>query len=336
MQPDEIIRLLQGYQTTAIVRAGITLGMFAHLAGGAADATTVAQAIGADARGTRILLDALTALGLLRRQGQTYGLTPAAETYLVPDRPTYLGDLIHLFAHEHFWEAFQRLPEAVRRGGTVLDQHAETPAHAFWEDFATYSAAIAGPAAETLAALLAPWAAARPTLDLLDVACGTGLYGFTLARRYLQARVWALDWPNVLPLTRSYAERLGVAERVQFIAGDMFTVPLGGPYDLIILSHVLHHFAEERATALLHRCAAHLKPDGRLVIHDFIPNDQAEVTDPVPHLFSVVMLVWTRAGEAHPLSRYQRMLSTAGFALPAVHPLATQGSCFLLAERVPR
>jgi len=335
LSPDDILQILQGYQRTAILCTGIELGIFEHLAGGAAEAAAIAAATHADERGTRILLEALAAMGLLEVKGKTYHLTPVADAFLVRSRPAYLGDIARILVNDRFWEGFRRLPEAVQKGGAVFPDHAETPGHPFWENFARYSAATAGPAAEGLAGILAPWAEARRPLEVLDVACGTGLYGFTLAQRQPHARVWSLDWPNVLAITQTYAQRLGVLDRVQFIEGDAFDAPLGGPYDLAILSHIFHHFSEERSTELLRHIAGALKPDGRVAIHDFVYGEEPPTENPFPRLFSVLMLIWTREGESYPLSVYQRMLAATGFTSPVVHELAHIPSRILIADRAP-
>src|SRR5699024_5412262 len=133
---------------------------------------------------------------------------------------------------------------------------------------------IARPTAAVMAENLEPWARDRDTLDVLDVACGHGVYGFTMAERYPQARVWGLDWPNVIEVAARHAEELHVSERTRFIAGDMFEAPLGGPYDLVTVTNVLHHFSEERATQLLSRVAGALKPGGRVAIVGFTRDDE--------------------------------------------------------------
>lgn len=334
LSPNDIIRMFQGYQITSILKTGIELGIFDYLAKGAADAPSVATAIGASERGTRILLDALGALGVLESQKGFYRLTPVADTHLVKGRPAYLGDLVNILVSQHFWERYRQLPEAVRRGGTIMEDHAETPEHPFWEDFAAYSSAAAGQASEILANILAPWASSRQSLEILDVACGTGLYGYTLAKQHPQARVWSLDWPNVLSITRSYAERLGVLNRVRFIEGNMFEVPLKGPYDLILASHVFHHFSLEQCTHLLHRFAEALKPDGRIAIHDFVPGEASPAVEAFSRLFSVLMLVWTREGEAHSLDSYRQMLTATGFTSPFVFDSEAIASRILIADRV--
>ncbi len=143
----------------------------------------------------------------------------------------------------------------------------------------------------------------------------------------------SLDWPNLLVTTREYAQRLGVAERVEYIAGDMFEVPLGGPYDMVVMSHVLHHVDEDRCVALLRRVAGVMRPGGRLAIQDFVSTGADPARDIPSSLFSLIMLVWTRHGGAPSLPALERMLSAAGFEAPEVHPVPRMPTSIVVAER---
>jgi len=87
--------MAEGLQVTAILQAGLQLGVFDQIASGHDQAVTVATAIGADERGTRILLDALSALGLLERDGG-YRLSPLVEMFLVSSRPSYIGGMFNI------------------------------------------------------------------------------------------------------------------------------------------------------------------------------------------------------------------------------------------------
>jgi 2-polyprenyl-3-methyl-5-hydroxy-6-metoxy-1,4-benzoquinol methylase len=334
---DALMQLMQGYQATAILRTGVELGVFDRLADGPATAAEVAASAGADERGTRILLDALAGLGLLDAvDGGGYRLSPLSATYLVSGGPAYLGSLTRVFAADHLWDRFRALGEAVRRGGAVTEDHAETPMHPWWEEFAASIGGLAAAAAPAVAATIAPWAGGRDRLEVLDVACGNGMYGYTIALQQPQAHVWSLDWPNVLGATRRMADRLGVADRADYIEGDMFEVDLGGPHDLVVMSHVLHHFDEGRCVDLLRRAAAVTRDDGRIVIQDFVATGDDRGRDVAAGMFSVIMLVWSRQGEAHPLARLERMLAAAGFGRPEVHPLPHLPTTVLVASRRSR
>jgi ubiquinone/menaquinone biosynthesis C-methylase UbiE len=331
LSPEPLMQIMQGLEATAILQAGVHLGVFDALAEGKDDVKSVSGRIGASERGTRILLDALSAFGLVEADGG-YKLTPLAEAFLVTGRPSYLGGMVNILAGDWAWTGYPRLADAVREGRSVLEQDAETPEHSFWETFARSSPGIATPASHALAEALAPWAESRETLDVLDIACGSGLFGLTIAERFQHVQLTLLDWPNVLAITRGTVEQKGLLDRTSFVEGDVFGVPLGGPYDLVVASHIFHHFSEERCLELLRRLSSALKPGGRLAINEFSA-DAPVSEEPFPRLFSIIMLVWTQAGEAYPVETYRRWLEATGFSPPEVHQGAGMPSRFLIAER---
>ena len=63
---------------------------------------------------------------------------------------------------------------------------------------------MAAPAAAALDEALTSWLGARPKVRVLDVAAGSGLYGFTLAK-HPNVQLTSLDWPNVLQETKEWA-----------------------------------------------------------------------------------------------------------------------------------
>lgn len=319
LTPEKIYQVMLAYKHTALLRAGLELRIFATLADGPLGPAEVAQRTGTGERASALLLKALASIGLVEPAGELFTLAEGAESYLVPGRPGYVGDMAKVMASSWEWDAMWRLPDAVRHGGAVVTETAETPQFRYWEDFAAYAGAVAAPMARTVAKALAPWAAWRNRLDVLDVACGHGLYGYTLAAEQPHAQVWSLDWPNVLPVTARNAERFGMAKRAHLIAGDMFEVPFGGPYDVVMITNVLHHFSEERCIELLRRAAAVTAPGGRLVVVGFTVEDNMSLDDAAAHLFSLLMLVWTTAGQVHSASAYRKMITTAGYVHPEVH-----------------
>jgi hypothetical protein len=75
-----------------------------------------------------------------------------------------------------------------------------------------------------------------------------------------------------------------------------------------------------------------LKPDGRLVIQDFV-SGLSPAEAPFPYLFSVNMLTWTRKGESHSIDVYERLLRKTGFSAPEAHSAEGMPSQFLVTGR---
>ncbi|MFD9293139.1 methyltransferase [Streptomyces sp. NPDC060030] len=329
-----LLTMMSAVRRTGILRAGVELRVFDAVAGAPADPDEVAAFCGTDPRGMRILLNALAATGLLVKDGDRFSLAPGADSTLVTTHPDYYGDAVRLAASDYEWDAIKRLGDAVRSGGSVMEVNAETPAYTFWEDFAALGTLNTPPIAELVARHVLPGTRERDEVKVLDVACGHGLYGYTLAGHDPRARIWSLDWPNVLAVTETNAEKLGVRDRAHFIPGDMFEVSLGGPYDVVVVANVLHHFSTERAKELLARMADAVRPGGQLVAIAISTSDEPPHLDPVPHLFSALMLAWTSEGQVHPLSDYEEMVTAAGFAPPKVHGLPHNPLRVLIADRV--
>lgn len=73
----------------------------------------------------------------------------------------------------------------------------------------------------------------RAPLEIADVGAGSGAIAVTLAVHLPQATIYALDGSaGALEVTAENARRLGVADRVRCLRGDLL-VPLPGPVDLV-------------------------------------------------------------------------------------------------------
>lgn len=331
LDPTPILQMLQANQVTAALKTSIDLGVFQALSGAPQTGDAVAKAIGCPAGSTTVLLDAISVTGLVERRGATYELTPLSRAFLVPGEATYLGDAANIFVAPTLWNAFGTLTEAVRSGGTVMEEHAETASHPFWETFARSSASLAFPAAGMLADLLGSELEGLPKVRVLDVAAGSGIYGYTLLR-LPNAEATFSDWPNVLPETKAWGERLGIdASRARYVPGSVFDADLGGPYDVVIASHLYHHFDRATSQSLTRRLAGVLAPGGRLCVHDFVAGPALE--NPGATMFSLAMLVWTRSGKAHERADYEAWMLEAGLSTPTVHPAPGMPTSWLVARR---
>ncbi|WP_328304452.1 methyltransferase (plasmid) [Streptomyces sp. NBC_00435] len=321
-----LLETLQAFKRTALLRAGVELGVFDVLDDGPLAADAVAARLGLHPRGAATLLGALAAVGLAVAGPDGYELPPGASELLVSSSPRYSGGAVRVAAGDIEWYALRDLAAAVRKGGTVTRPNAEEPGFAYWEDFAEQATfatqAGAGAVADALEALAPPGAVGGPLPrdpEVLDLGCGHGIFGYTLAQRWPTARVTSLDTAGVLAVADGHARRMGVADRVTALPGDAFTDPLGGPYDVVVVANVLFQYSPERATRLLRRVREVLRPGGVVVVAGFTSGDRPLPQEHAAHMLALLMLVWTDAGEVHSTGAYRSMLAAAGFGEPAVH-----------------
>ena len=319
--PHSLLQMHMAMAASRVLSTALQLRLFSHLAAGHETADALANAAGTSRRGTRMLLDALVALGLLGKTGARYMLPPASRAYLVRESPDYVGALME---SEDLWNAWSGLPDAVRTGRPVTSVERQERAEAFFP-ILIRSLHVANRApAHRLAAVLG--AGTRPQgLRILDVGAGSAVWSIALAEADTKARVTAQDFPGVLKETARFVAQHGLTERFDYLAGDLNSVDFGvNRFDVIVLGNIVHSEGEVSSRRLFQRLAVALDTAGRLAILDFFPNE--ERTGPPPAvLFALNMLVNTENGDTFTLSQYRNWLEEAGFAAIETVDIGEQG-----------
>lgn len=328
--PQLLFDTINAHQRTGAIKAAIELEVFSRIGKSSLDASEVAERCGCPERAIRILCDNLVIMGFLEKSGDAYSLTPDSAVFLDRESPAYLGGVLPFLLNPAISGAFADLGSTVRSGRVHTSEHGTTaPDHPVWVEFAHAMGPMMAPMAEGAAAMVA----LDPDRDtrILDISASHGVFGITIAKRNPRSRLVALDWEPVLAVTRQNAADAGLGERFSTITGDAFTVDLGADYDLVLVPNFLHHFSLADCVAFLERIRAALRPGGRVVIVEFIPNDD-RVTPPESASFSLVMLGSTPEGDAYTHSEYHRMLDEAGFQNVEIHRIEGTPQSAVIAE----
>ena len=258
-------------------------------------------------------------MGMLTKEGNTYGLTLDSSVFLDKHSPAYLGGATEFLASPMITEGSKHLSAAVRKGGTAMENDGTVgPDNPVWVKFARAMAPMMSMPSQLIAKLVDP-EANRP-LRILDIAAGHGLFGIGFATHNPQAEITALDWPAVLEVAKENAANSGVADRYKTIEGSAFDVDLGSGYDLVLLTNFLHHFDAPTNEQLLRKVHAALGEGGKAVTLEFIPNDD-RVTPPDTATFAMMMLTSTPSGDAYTFAELEKMFANAGFSGSVLHPL---------------
>ena len=258
----------------------------------------------------RMLLDSLVVCLLLTQQNGSYELTPLAAKFLVRSSPEYLGFMMEADAH---WEPWAHLVEVIRRGKPLyrIEQQQEKAAEFF--PFLVRSLHVMNREPARLAAKVLGVGNSQQGLRVLDIACGSGVWGIAVAEANPLARLTAQDFPEILDITREYLQRHGVESQYDFLPGDLNEVDLGRDrYDLALLGNIVHSQGARAARDLFRRLFAALRAGGRVVIVDMIPNED-RTGPPFSIFFALEMLLHTEEGDTFTLSQYSQWLQEAGF-----------------------
>jgi 2-polyprenyl-3-methyl-5-hydroxy-6-metoxy-1,4-benzoquinol methylase len=329
--PERIFNTLAAFQQTAALKTAIELDIFTAIGDGANKAATLAKKVGAAERGVRILADYLTIQGFLTKEGDRYSLTQESALFLSRKSPASMTSLTGFLAGDWHKGNFEQLTKAVRKGGSVTGEGDNTKPHdEVWVAFARSMAPLTAPAAGFMAQL-AGMAEQKPC-KILDVAASHGMFGITFAKQNPKAQVVAVDWPAVLEVGKESAKKAGVADRFTALPGSAFKVKLTTGYDFVLLTNILHHFDRPTCEKLLKRMHAALKPGGKAITLDFVPNED-RVSPPTAAAFSLIMLAGTNVGDVYTLSEYEKMYRAAGFGKTTLHQVPDSPQQVLVSEK---
>ena len=332
LTPERIFNALNAHELTAALLTAIELDIFSTIGAGASTAPAIAAKTGAAEKGARVLCDFMTVHGFLTKGDGKYALTQESAFFLDRKSPACVASMAGFLGSKQTRARFDALTAAVRKGGSVWAEGADNtkPNDEFWVAFARSMAGLAVPSSQVVAGLLR--AEEGKPCKVLDIAAGHGMYGITIAAKNPKAEIVALDWPNVLSVAQENAEKFGVAERFSVRAGSALEVEMGSGYDYVLLTNIFHHFDVATCETLMRRVHAALKPGGKAITLEFVPNED-RVTPPTAAAFSLIMLANTDAGDAYTFSEYEKMFRNAGFARSTLHPVPEMPQQVIASEK---
>lgn len=294
----ELVEAMGSFQESRVLLSAVELDVFGAVQEGAT-AQDVSSRCNTEVRATTMLLDALVALGaLLKREGvyhctrDSLGLVKARQ------------GLMH---RVHLWDTWSQLTTCVQTG---RPPRAKGPQGFAPDQTRAFIAAMHSRATEAAEEILHA-VPLQGVKRMLDIGGGSGAFSIAFARHCPELEAEILDLESVLPITQEYIRQSGLEGRVGTRPGEMLTCELGQGYDLILLSAVLHMFGEADCQGLIARCAQALNPGGRLVIREFILEED-RTAPTFATLFALNMLVGTEHGNAYTESNYRQWMSEAG------------------------
>ena len=309
--PERLMELSFAYAPPLIISAGVSNKVFDSLEGGAKNPGQVAEETGASARALGILMNALVGLGLLKkdRQGK-YSLTPESAAFLLSKNPGTHAGFFGTIAPQLI-SRWLRLSDIVREGRPAVAVNQETEGTEFFSQLVENIIPMSYPPAQKLGDHL-KLAKTKNEIQVLDLGAGSGIWGIALAQKSPRVRVTAVDWAGMIPTTKRITQKFGVADRFNYIEGDMLEANFGSDYDIATLGHILHSEGEDRSRRLLKKIFRALKSGGTIAIAEWLVSDDR--TKPLPSLmFAVQMLVNTEKGDTFSFNQIKTWLEEAGF-----------------------
>jgi precorrin-6B methylase 2 len=302
----QLLEMMRGYQVPCILAAAVELDLFEKLAPAPRTAAEVAAAAGCDLRATTILLDAMTAVGVIVKQDERYSLSAVLAPFLgEASGQSVMAMLRHQANCLRRWS---RLPWTVRIGVPDYPGPSIRGEDADQASFIEAMHVVSRDIADQLIREIHPGG----VRCVLDLGGASGSWTLAWLKAEPAARAIIFDLPHVIPMARQRLAATPFADRVDLVPGDFHSDNLPSGADVAWVSAVIHQNSPEQNRALYRRVAAALEPRGRIYIRDMVlePSRTAPVAGA---LFAVNMLSATEKGNSYSLADIQEALQSAGF-----------------------
>ncbi len=301
----DLDRLRRASQAYATVAAWGNAGLFKALSERGPSTT---KELPGDARALTITATILGHLGLLIRQEDSKG--ESLWSLSTSGRALHHSGALSFFRSTGIPE-LGRLPEVLEQGGPVPDASGRSlntsigvraddreGSHRFMDMLHRRSELAAAESARLIAGRL-------ETGHVLDLGGGHGRYAHELIAQGFAATLFDQ------PVCVEYAANQ-YPEGMNFLAGDFHSDDLGGPYDAVLGSNIVHGLGESAIRALQDRLRKVIQPGGLLVWKDmFLDDTGVGPTDAA--IFGVSMLMYTQEGRSYSVGEMSRWLKASGF-----------------------
>ena len=333
-QDDRLIwDIWQSQYTLPAVTVADELGLFAAASDAPSTTAELAAQLDVDARALGMLLACLAGIGLVEKRDGCWAALPPARTWLHPQAKGYWGPFLYRFRetialHEVLllamrsgkrpetrytgvaeWERGKMDPAIARRIADFMHAHSLAPA-------------LAAASQQVFADIS----------SLLDVGCGSGVYGIHMAKAHPDMHVTLLDLAEMVDEAARYVEQEGLSGRVALAPCNMFEQDWPQKHEAHFFANIFHDWSEETNALLAAKSFAALPAGGRIFLSEVLTDDEEDGPFHAA-AFSLMMLTGT-LGKQYSLPELRRILEGAGFV--DVQAVRTGGGYYsLVSARKP-
>lgn len=326
--PQHLENLAAAYWFSETLFTAVEMEIFALIEDTGATAGELAGSLDINAGGLERFLQALGALGLLTCDGGRYYNTRISSEYLVPGKVNYQGDSI--LWRKYLAAGWGNLAQCLKAGGRVDWGSPEEQPGELERRIKRYINAMDRVARTKVLELTPFFEGVTMSGEILDVGAGSGAVAAGFMERFPAMLATLIDLPEVLEYTGELMTARGLAARTTFSPANILdTWPVNeASFDLVVLSNIVHAYAEPEIAGILKQAAAALKPGGIMLIHDFfLEHDSAKAA-----LFDLNMFINTYNGKVFSAKWVRAQL--AGLELHATEmiPLRTDTAVIFAAK----
>lgn len=314
-------------------------------------------------RGVEPLLEALAASDYVyvRTSGKIplYSNSATAARHLISNLPPAqdMGALVRLLTS--LADATGTLTEAVQRGRTVLDVHSEVFPNPKFTLFAQITGPLMHGTAVDMVRLLQSKMQkklSQTQLRVLDIASGSGEYGYAMAQAFPHSHVTLTDYDDqILKITQQngHAKQQqqqqqaaagtshNFMDRVGFVPGDIMTQDQLTPpnsFDVALIPNLVQMWSRDKSMTLLRKVHDEwIRPGGTVVLVEICRKDTPyslwEGASPPSRTFGLMGMYMSEDATLYTLEQLLEMLHEAGFVDAQHGGDSFPFACFVTADK---
>ena len=313
-----ILSMAEGFFHSSVLLALLRLGIFDLIGEGSKTLNALASELGSQAQTLARLLNAGVVLKLLESDdGTNFRLSSISRSVLLPSvGDNYLGDWIRNMGFVSL--ALSNLDKAVLKSGPNVDPLACLGA----DKASTRELALAMHNYASLHAKeLVHFLDTNECDTLLDVGCGPGTYSFYLGMCNPRLRLFLLDLPEVLEVTKEIHQKYPVKNEIRYLPLNALKDDIPGSYDLVFVSNMLHMLGEPDSRRLICRLYNAINKGGFWLYRPSICRMIAWAAEAAVFL-DLLQLCITSEGRNHSVTETRQWLEAAGLTNVQVSPMA--------------
>ena len=266
--PQYLEDLATAYWFSEVLFTAVELGIFTLLDHEGRSVDELAEALHLEASGLERFLQALSSLGLAASNGKRFYNTKLASDYLVKDKENYQGTSVLWRKYLH--QSWRGLKSCLEQGGRSNNFFPETDVQ-LAARVQKYIGAMDSVAKKKVEEILPIFENVPLRGSILDVGAGSGAVALGFIKRFTSLEAALLDLPHILEYTADLLRANELENRITFCPGNILeSWPVKKEsFEVVILSNLLHAYAESEARYILTKASECLTGEGFLLVHDF-------------------------------------------------------------------
>lgn len=326
LNPSKIMQVGTGFFATKTLLTAVKMELFTILAKRKLSAAEIQSRLGLHSRSLYDFLDALVALGFLKRTGlkekAMYSNSEDTELFLDKNKPTYMGGMLVMCNNRlyPFWNDLEEglktgLPQnETKNGGKPIFEAVYADPNKLRE----FVGAMGGIQMGNFMAFAKEFDFSNYK-SLCDIGGAGGILSAQVTMNNVHMQCTSFDLPPVEPIAKENLRNMGLTNKVTIKSGDFFTDAFPKA-DVITMGNILHDWGKADKKMLIRKAYDALPKGGSLVVIENIIDDNRS-ENAFGLLMSLNMLIETSEGYDFSAADFEVMAKEAGFKQVSVIPL---------------